>query len=45
MEQSRVMSLVEVATSSLIGLVVSVFANWVNDAYAGHNGPGYSSPQ
>lgn len=26
--QSRVMSLVEVATSSLIGFVVSIFANW-----------------
>ncbi|ARQ95316.1 hypothetical protein [Bradyrhizobium phage BDU-MI-1] len=28
MEQSRVMSLVEVATSSLIGFVVAVFINW-----------------
>ena len=28
MEQSRVMSLVEVMTSSLIGFVVSIFANW-----------------
>ncbi|MGX1427005.1 DUF7220 family protein [Bradyrhizobium elkanii] len=28
MEQSRLMSLVEVATSSLIGFVVSIFANW-----------------
>jgi hypothetical protein len=28
MAQSRVMSLVEVMTSSLIGFVVSIFANW-----------------
>jgi hypothetical protein len=28
MEQSRVMSLVEVATSSLIGFVVSIWANY-----------------
>jgi hypothetical protein len=28
MAQSRVMSLVEVATSSLIGFVVSIFSNW-----------------
>jgi ABC-type sugar transport system permease subunit len=28
MSQSRVMSLVEVATSSLIGFVVSIFTNW-----------------
>ncbi|BAR62003.1 hypothetical protein NK6_8859 [Bradyrhizobium diazoefficiens] len=28
MDQSRVMSLVEVVTSSLIGFVVSIFANW-----------------
>jgi hypothetical protein len=29
MDQSRTMSLVEVATSSLIGFVVSLFANWM----------------